>query len=284
MSPDALSVTLRALSFLALLQAAGIAIFVALFWPFLAESRIGIRRLGIWSVVVALTLLLAQYALEPARMADDMMGVFDPSLQRLVMRSPVAVTLAARVVGLAIIGAALVRATAAGTLAGGLVGGALVAVSFALMGHTAVHPWRPLLAPAVTAHVLFAAFWFGALPALYIVTLREAPYRAGHVIDTFSRFAIWLVPALALVGLLMAVILVRRVAVFGEPYGLLLVAKVLGFTALMGLAAANKSRLGPAVALGKPRAFRQSLAVEYVLIVGVLAVTATMTSLFSPDK
>jgi len=52
----------------------------------------------------------------------------------------------------------------------------------------------------------------------------------------------------------------------------------------MGLAAANKSRLGPAVALGKPRAFRQALVSEYALIVGVLAITATMTSLFSPNR
>lgn len=280
MSPDVLSVALRALSFVWLLQAAGIAIFIALFRQYLSESEIGIRKLGLWSAVIALPLLIAQYVLEAARMADDMTGVFDPSLQHLVLTSSVAVTLAVRAVGLAVIAAALVGATAARAIAG-LVGSLLVAVSFALMGHTAVHPWRPLLGPAVMAHVFIAAFWFGALPALYIVTLREAPDRAGRVIEHFSRLALRLVPTLALVGLLMAVILVRRIEVFREPYGWLLIAKVFGFTALMGLAAANKSRLGPAVAFGNAGSFRRSLVSEYALILGVLAATATMTSLFS---
>ena len=283
MLPDALSVALRGLSFVALLQAAGIATFVALFRPYLAGSGIGIRRLGMWSAVITLPLLLGQYLLEPARMAGEMTGVFDPALQRLVMTSRVAVTFAARVVGLACIAAPLTRATAVSALAG-LLGGALVAVSFALMGHTAVHAWRPLLAPAVTAHVFIAAFWFGALPALYIATLREAPDRAGRLIEAFSSLALWLVPTLAIVGLLLAVILVRRLVVFGEPYGWLLVAKVVGLTALLGLAAANKRRLGPAVAHGEARGFKQSLVAEYALIVGVLAVTATMTSLFSPTE
>jgi putative copper resistance protein D len=71
-----------------------------------------------------------------------------------------------------------------------------------------------------------------------------------------------------------------------EPYGRLLIAKVVGFALLMGLAAANRWRLGPALAerrTGCERQFRRSLAAEYVLIVGILTITAIMTSFFSPD-
>jgi putative copper export protein len=54
----------------------------------------------------------------------------------------------------------------------------------------------------------------------------------------------------------------------------------------MGLAAANKWRLGPALVHGpvqSGRWFRRSVAAEYVLIAAVLTITAVMTSLFSPE-
>jgi len=82
----------------------------------------------------------------------------------------------------------------------------------------------------------------------------------------------------------MSVILIRRAAVLTEPYGWLLGVKVIGFVALLALASQNKSRLGPQVAAGKPTGFRRALAAEYVLIAAVLAVTACMTTFFSPNE
>ena len=43
----------------------------------------------------------------------------------------------------------------------------------------------------------------------------------------------------------MAVLLLPNLSALSEPYGKLLIAKVVGFALLMGLAAANKWRLGP---------------------------------------
>ncbi len=281
MAPDVVSVCLRALSFMALLQASGICVFVSLFRPYLAQSEAGIRRLGVFSAAAALPLLAGQYLLEAARMTGEMAGSLDVSLQHLVLRSPMALTLAARIAGLALIGVAL-RIRGRHSVAGAA-GVLLVAASFALMGHTAVNPWRPLLAPAVTAHVLIAAFWFGALPALYIVTKRDAPGVAGQAIEAFSRFAVRVVPILAVLGLMMGVIFIRHVAVLREPYGWLLFAKLIGFGGLMGLAAANKSRFGPAVAAGEPKAFRQALIAEYAMIAVILSITAALTALYSPE-
>lgn len=84
----------------------------------------------------------------------------------------------------------------------------------------------------------------------------------------------------------MALILIPSLSVLGEPYGQLLLAKIGGFSVLMALAAANKSLLGPAIATGEAeggRRFRQSVGTEYALIVAVLAITAVMTSFFSPE-
>jgi putative copper export protein len=55
------------------------------------------------------------------------------------------------------------------------------------------------------------------------------------------------------------------------------------FAVLMGLAALNKWRYGPACAAGEARAFRRTVIVEYVLVCLVLAVTATMTTFYSPE-
>jgi putative copper export protein len=51
----------------------------------------------------------------------------------------------------------------------------------------------------------------------------------------------------------------------------------------MALATLNKWTFGPACAKGRTRAFKQALAIEYVLICIVLAITATMTTFYSPE-
>ena len=281
MSPDALSVLLRAASFVALLQAAGLSLFAALFSSHLSAAGTGIRRLGVGSTAVALPLLAAQLALEAARMAGEFDGVLDWSLQRMVLGSA-----AAAVFGVRVLGAILLVCGLSGSFRPAQVlayGGALlVAASFALTGHTAVHPARWLLAPALATHLLIAALWLGALPALYLATSREQTGRAARLIEAFSRLAVWVVPLLAVAGIVMTLVLVPGLAVFAQPYGWLLLVKMTGFAVLMGLASANRWRLGPAVARGDTRALKGSLAAEYVLMVGVLAATATMTSLYSP--
>jgi copper resistance protein D len=87
-------------------------------------------------------------------------------------------------------------------------------------------------------------------------------------------------------GLMLSVLLLKGFAGLRTTYGHLLLVKLAGFAALMGLGALNKWRLGPAVGRGDPRAtaaFRRSLKTEYILIAGVLSVTAILTSFYSPD-
>ena len=66
-----------------------------------------------------------------------------------------------------------------------------------------------------------------------------------------------------------------------------LVGSVAAFAALMGLAALNKWRLGPAISRGDTRALRTlqtSVAIEWGLIVVALIATATLTTYFSPPE
>ena len=93
-------------------------------------------------------------------------------------------------------------------------------------------------------------------------------------------------PLIAIAGLVMTAVLIPGWATLTEPYGQLLIVKSVLFTILMGLAAANKLRFGPALTAGEPGAvqgFRRVVVAEFVLICLVLAVTACLTEFFSPE-
>jgi putative copper export protein len=282
---DVLSVVLRALSFVLLFQAAGVAIFVALFGRRLAGSRHEVRRLGQAAALAAIVLVAAHYAMEPARMAGELSGMWDPTLQGMLWHSPSCAALICRLAGLLLIAIGLQVASPRSTIAA--IGGAVLAIgAFTLTGHTSVNAHRGALAPLLMLHLLVVAFWFGALWPLYLASLRETPARAADIIEGFTAVATWLVPVILLAGTAMAVLLLPNLSALSEPYGKLLIAKVGGFAVLMGLAAANKWWLGPALVHGPVqcgRWFRRSVAAEYVLIATVLTITAVMTSFFSPE-
>jgi putative copper export protein len=283
--PDVISVILRALSFVLLFQAAGVAIFVAMFGRRLTSSLVPVRRLGQAAALAAMVSVAGHYALEAARMAGEMSGMWDPTLQGMAWNSPARAALICRLLGLLLIAVGLQRGSGGWTIVA--VGGAVLATgAFTLTGHTSVNVHRAALAALLMLHLLAVAFWFGALGPLYAASLRETPARAADIIERFTAVATWLVPAILLAGVVMAVLLLPNLSSLSEPYGELLIAKVVGFAALMGLAAANKWRFGPALVHGPVQSglwFRRSVAAEYVLIAVVLTITAVMTSFFSPE-
>lgn len=285
MAIDILSVSLRALGLVALLQAGGIVLFFAPGQPELPATEPALRRIGIFSALLAAIVLAAQYALEAARMSGELGGALDSALQGVVLRSAVSVTLSWRVLGLSLIVAALRRRGAERSIAG-TIGVVIVLASFTFVGHTANSAQRWLLSPVLLAHLCVVAFWFGALVPLYLVSAHEPAETSARVVAQFSARALWLVPALFVAGIVLAAGLLPDLAALRRPYGLLLLAKVTGFCALMLLAALNRWRLGPALRTGGAaagRRFRSVVAAEYVLIVAVLCVTAVMTSFFSPE-
>jgi copper resistance protein D len=283
--PDVISAILRALSFVLLFQAAGVAIFVAMFGRRLASSLVPVRRLGQAAALAAIVLVAGQYALEAARMAGEMSGIWDPILQGMAWNSPARAALICRLLGLLLIAVGLQRGSGRWTIVA--VGGAVLATgAFTLTGHTSVNVHRAALAALLMLHLLVVAFWFGALGPLYTASLRETPARAADIIERFTAVATWLVPAILLAGIVMAILLLPNLSALSDPYGELLIAKVVGFAALMGLAAANKWRFGPALVHGPAQSglwFRRSVVAEYVLIAVVLTITAVMTSFFSPE-
>ena len=282
---DSVVVGLRAVSFLAVFQAAGCALALGLYGSDLKVSVRIIRSVGLGAAVAGIVLTAAHHALVPVRMTGTFDGVFDAALQMLSLTSDAGTARSVRILGLVLVAGSLWnRRAGAGAL--GIVGATLTAASFALMGHTVAHEHRWLLAGVLLVHVLVVVYWYGALVALYAAGRHEPLTTTAALAERFSRSATRLVPAILLAGLAMAVVLMPDLASLGSPYGVLVLTKAVLFAALMGLAALNKWRLAPALRNGDVAALaslRRSVAAERVLIAVILAATAVMTGLFSPE-
>lgn len=306
--PDALSLAFRAVSFVLVLNAAGIPIFLAVFGRVSQDSATRIARVGWTLAIAALLFVVGHHVLEAARFAGDMSGMLDPAMQSMALHSSAGAAFAARSVGLLLIAVGLFAARvtvrgAAGatgdvgaaaaigpaavgpsTMRVAVLGSVLLVASFTLTGHTSVTPHRPAAALLLTLHLLVIAFWVGSLWPLYLAASRERHAAdAARLIEAFSRIAAWLVPIVFVAGLGLTALLVPDLSTFKRPYGLLLLAKLALFAVLMALAALNKWRFGPECAAGHTRAFKRTVVLEYVLICLVLAITATMTTFYSPE-
>ena len=182
---DALVIGLRAIGFVALFQAAGAALFLALYERYTTQASADrLRVVARIAALVALITAVLHYVLTPARMAGDFGSTFDPALESLLLRSNSGTAHIVRVVGLAILLLSLDRASKLNTWAA-CGGAALALLSFVLMGHTVIHPQRWILAPLLLVHVVIAAVWLGALAGLYLAAREEG---AGDVFRTSWPF------------------------------------------------------------------------------------------------
>lgn len=260
-----------------------------------------------WLVVLAVV-GLALSAVQLALLAASMMGtpawpVDREAVGMLLTGSALAAAWKARMAALAL--AVLAAAVAAGR--GAWLGVVTVAASVALStlawtGHGAMGEgapgWVHLVADLL--HLLASGVWVGALLGLVLLVTRPAArVDAAHLTLThralhgFGLVGTVVVGAIVVTGLVNSWMLVGpgNVAELGSTlYGRLLVAKLVLFGAMLGLASLNRFRLTPtfersiaaadhARALG---ALRTSLAVETACAALVLALVAWLGTLEPP--
>jgi copper transport protein len=165
--------------------------------------------------------------------------------------------------------AGLARVLSALALAG-------VGLSLAATGHAATAPPQWLARPTLFLHGVGVAFWVGALAPLLAMAARPAGGLLA-ILNGFSKLAVPVVAVLVLTGLVLAVVqLASFRALVETPYGLLLSAKLMLVVVLLGLAALNRFRLTPALALdpGDTRPLVRSILLECAMVVAILAVVA----------
>ncbi len=284
MSPDLASALVRGLSFVALFQATGAALFRFRCQAVDLQSDRLLRQIQQRSALFGVAMLCIHQALQAALLTGAYSGLLDVDLQALALGSMSALSMALQ--GIALMGLAF-GARQSGLRGGGASGAGLVLAlsAFVLMGHTRTHAWRVVLAPLLVLHLLAVAYWFGALLPLWMVLKRESLPIVSEVLALFSRTASWLVLLLAAAGGLLFLLLTHGSPEFSRPYDALILAKVAAFLLLMGLAGLNRLRLVPLVAAGQQSAvgqLRWSVLGEAVILMGVLGATAFLTSFYSP--
>ncbi len=206
LAADSVVLALRALSFVAIFQAVGNALFLDVFGARLSASvEERVRTLARIAAVAALCLAVAHYVLVPAWLAGNLGSTFDPSLSELLRESDAGTANIVRIVGLAVLFLSLDRRTRLNTIAM-RAAVAFAILSFALMGHTVIHPLHWVLAPLLLVHVAVAAFWFGTLWPLREVAAREEAERGAATIAEYSRLAIRLVPWVLICGVALALV------------------------------------------------------------------------------
>ena len=279
------TVVVRALAYLASLTAAGSALALAGLTALDRDTRRMVSRLGLGCAVTA---GVASAALIPAGAiylaGGSWAGAVDPALTGMVATSPVGESLVVRAAGLAVLAALFISGRVPALAAVAAAG--VVCASFAFRGHVLAEP-RVILGALVTAHLLGLAFWVGAFAPLCRLAGHADPIRAGTAAAEFGRRALWVVPALAAAGATLLVLLAGNpLDALETTYGRLLAVKLAVFALLLGLAAFNRLRLTPALLAGDARAgarLRRSIGLEFAAVLVILAVTATLTTVASPD-
>ena len=165
-------------------------------------------------------------------------------------------------------------------LARGLAVAALLGAgaALALTGHAGSAAPRLLARASVLLHAVCVAFWIGALVPLWMLLRAEA----GAVeLARFSRVAPLALLLLIATGVILAALQLDRLdALWTTRYGLVLGGKIVGVTALLGLAGVNRLLLAPkffAHAPAAPAARRRlaaALAVETAVAMAIFGVVA----------
>lgn len=180
--------------------------------------------------------------------------------------------------------------------------GAVALASFAWTGHGAADDGAAGLVHlgADILHLLAAGVWLGALAVLgaLLSATRRGPDRwtlqtLHRGLEGFSGVGTAVVATLLLTGLVNGWFLVgpnHLDALLTSAYGLLLAAKLVVFTAMLGLAALNRFRLTPdlrAALAGAPpeqalAALRRSIFLETAAALAVLALVSLLGTLAPP--
>lgn len=269
--------------YIGLLGSVGLVIILAAFGDLVSPLSDRIRLKAALLAGGALAAAVLAFMLRGAGLTGGADGMTDPEMLSLLWQTPVGDALVYRSLGtiLILLGLSIPRVGKGIALAGGLI----ALWSFAQIGHVPaleVTGVRLLL----LLHLLGIAIWVGILGPLHALSRRpEHLASAATLGHRFGQAASVIVPALILAGGLMAWMLLGDLrALTTTGYGQALLIKLLLVGAVLTLAAANKLRFVPAMQAGDDKAARhlaRSIEIETVVILVVMAATATLTTILT---
>ena len=258
---------------------------------------VGLGLLGLLLSAIALALLAAAMAGTPPWPIDR------ETIGMLLSGSTIGTAWEARMIALVVASvAALMAAGRAPLLGVVMIASAVALATLAWTGHGAMDEgargWTHLLADIL--HLLAAGTWVGALLGLVLLVARPTRQAdAAHLTLTHRALHGFGLVGTVVVGTIVVTGLANTWLLVGVDnlpmlatslYGQLLLAKLVLFGAMLGLASRNRFRLTPeferSMAAGNQRgalgALRRSLAIEAACAVTILALVAWLGTLEPP--
>jgi copper transport protein len=272
---DMTLMVVRLMLYLALVQAAGGALFRALVG--LHAGRVPEETLESWTrlvrVAACLTVVCATVSVG-LKGAQLVAGPWAVLLEWKTWMGGLATSLGLSMAGVGT--AALGIALLAQRTRVCAVAGVVALGSLCLTGHGAAGPlWMQL---ATGVHALMAGFWLGSLAPLLMLIRADAALRLA-ALQRFSRLALPAVALLFASGVVVALGRVDPATLLESRYGQLLSIKAGAALLLLTLAALNRLRATPALVRGAPgagAALSRNIRVELAAAMVLLAVTAVL--------
>lgn len=282
---DGATVMLRGVQHVAVLGAAGLALFAMGFGHRLdvAEAarlrRTLLAAIGAGLALSVLALVLRVLVLTAGASATD------PDVWAAVLRSRIGDAFWLRGAGLVLLAAVALPWRVGPAVAA--VGVALVVGSYAAMGHSTLYGPRQEIVALLVLHLMVVAFWVGSLPPLLWVARRPDGAAAAVLVRDWSRAATLAVLAMLVTGMLLTWYLTLRLnRILDAWHGWALLAKTLAVLAALALAGWNRLRHTPALARGEAGAGARlagAIRVEMVFILLAFWAAAEMVSVHPVD-
>ncbi|MFE9957984.1 copper resistance CopC/CopD family protein [Micromonospora sp. NPDC005299] len=269
------------LGYVGLLLLVGPALVLAALWP-RRLSRRGPARLAWWGLGLLAVATVAELWLQVPYTNGG--GLFDVTGSGFgdVLGSTYGATHLVRL-GLLAAAAFLLRPLFAGPV--GRTDGLILAIlggsalfTWPLAGHPAASP-APAVSVVVDAvHLGGMAVWLGGLVMLAVFLLRRADERElDAILPIWSRWAALAVAALLLAGTVQGLIEVATPkALVDTTYGRLLLAKIVLFALVIGVAAYSRALVRRRAAAGRPGSMRRAVVAELAITAVVLGLSATL--------
>jgi putative copper resistance protein D len=162
-------------------------------------------------------------------------------------------------------------------------GGLFLLASFSQVGHLAEATWVGKM--AISLHVLAMSLWIGSLYPLWLVSRTSDITAIQTSMETFGRFAIFIVGVLVICGVAMGVILIQNIqTLVTTDYGRGLLLKVMFVGVLLMLAARNKWLTVPYLTRdGFSQRLSRAIALEMLLAGCIFLITGVITWIIGID-
>jgi len=165
----------------------------------------------------------------------------------------------------------------AGATAGLLLLGLAALMPPALTGHSASSPNHGLAITSVTLHMLTLGLWVGGLAVLALHAVLKQPHL-DVAANRFSRMAVWIYLGVGLSGVFSVIARLASLSdLWTSSYGVLIVAKIVGFVLLGYVGWWHRQRTLVDLDAGRPRAFTRLAAGELLLMTATTGLAVALS-------